>query len=229
MRLKPNMEIWLSNSSYFKKLFSAGLLTAGVSEQREGAHWLRGGIGCLLLLCSPSFPTHRKLTLAHSYKNFSNFNGACKGWVQEWLYNLGHRFHQGMCILHTLQGFGHWKYSQKATQSIRLSESFMAKRSVLKVPFFQHSPWDPCISPLLLPFKRRCQVIKLNKACVTKTFSSGDQTSQLHLLPGTTWQHLKLRAKGKGASFRDHQRWLQIGFVFPEKTQACIAGRTEEK
>lgn len=95
-------------------------------------------------------------------------------------------------------------------QSTRFSGSFMSKRSVLRVPFFEHSLQDPCISPLVLPFKRRRQVIKLNKARVTKTFSSGDQTSQPHLFPGTTWQHLKLRAKGKGASFRDHWRWLQI-------------------
>lgn len=121
------------------------------------------------------------------------------------------------------------KHSQKAMQSARFSGSFMAERSVLKVPFFEHSPWDPCISPLVLPFKRTCQVIKLNKAHVTKTFSSGDQTSQLHLLPGTTWQHLKLRANGKGASFRDHWRWLQIWFVFQEKCQAYIAAETEEK
>lgn len=44
----------------------------------------------------------------------------------------------------------------------------------------------PCVSLLVLPFKRRCQVIKLNKTSVTMTFSSGDQKSQMHLIPGTT-------------------------------------------
>lgn len=85
----------------------------------------------------------------------------------------------------------------------------------------------PCVSLLVLPFKRRCQVIKLNKTSVTMTFSSGDQKSQMHLIPGTTWQHLKLRTKGKGANFWNHWRWLQIWIVYQRKCQVYISGRAE--
>lgn len=142
---------------------------------------------------------------------------------------FSHLFHWGTCILHPLQDSGHWSTPRKPCRMhvFLYFIYFMGKRSVLKVPFFVHSPGDPCVSRLVLPFKRRCQVINLNKTSVTKTFSSGDQKSQLHLLPGTTWQHLKLRAKGKGASFRNLWRWLQIWIVFQRKRQVYIAGRAE--
>lgn len=189
--------------------------------------WTQRGADCSLLLCSPSFPTHRKFTLApvlqklwlhlteHARREYRN------SYILQPPFPLRHVYFTYSPRLWVL------KCSQNAMQNACFSLSFMGKRPVLKVPFFVHSPGDPCVSPLVLPFKRRCQVIKLNKTSVTKTFSSGDQKSQLHLLPGTTWQHLKLRTKGKGASFKNHWRWLQIWIVFQRKCQVHIAGRIE--
>lgn len=111
--------------------------------------------------------------------------GACKEGVQEQLllqppFLLRHVYFTYSPRLWAL------RHSQKATQNAHFSLSYRGKRSDLKIPFFVHSPGDPCVSPFVLAFKRRCQVIKLNKTSVTKTFSSRDQKSQLHLIPGTT-------------------------------------------
>lgn len=114
-------------------------------------------------------------------------SGAREERVREWLCNLGHHFHQGMCILRTLQDSGDWRTPRKPSRVRVFQDHLWLRVAVLKVPFFEHSPWDLCISPLVLPFKRRCQVIKLNKARVTRTFSSRDQTSQLAL---ASWHNL---------------------------------------
>lgn len=225
MRLKPNMEIWLSTSSCSRKLFSPGLLTAVVSHRGKEPMDTEGSrLFAFTLL--PFLSNPQKIHFGTSPTKTFVPHGAHKEEVQEQLllqppFPLRHVYFTHSPRLWAV------KHSQKATQNSCFSLSFMGKRSVLKVPFFVHSPGDPCVSPLVLAFKRRCQVIKLNKTSVTKKFSSGDQKSQLHLIPGTTWQHLKLRTKGKGANFRNHWRWLQIWIVYQRKCQFYTAGRTE--
>lgn len=65
IRLKMSLKNLIKQLIMFQKPFwswgphSCCLVAEGRSPQAEG-----GGEGCLLLLCSPSFPAHRKLTLA---------------------------------------------------------------------------------------------------------------------------------------------------------------------
>lgn len=183
MRLRLNTEICLSKALQSRSPHSCCLVA------EEKSRWAEMGSRLLAFTLFPFPPNPQKAHFGISPTKTSPIalNGARKERVQEWLYNLGHHFHHSMCILHTLQDSGHWHTHRKPCKVSVFQDHLWLRVSVLKVPFFEHSPWDPCISPLVLPFKRRCQVIKLNKACVTRTFSSKDQTSQLAL---ASWHNL---------------------------------------
>ena len=113
--VKPSTEIWLSNSSCFRKLFVLGLLTAVVLYQRERSPRAEEGSRVFAFTLFPFLSKPQKAHFGSSPTKTSPIvlNGACIERVQEWLCNLGHRFHPGMCILHTLQDSGHWSTPRK--------------------------------------------------------------------------------------------------------------------